>query len=115
MCPQGKSPIPRALPVTLQSSPAADAFGQCPPWGWLCLSLERKGSLLAEGRFLSDLIVLMLSPFLVAEVSGSDPSSRTRRECDSWNLVVMRARGPFWGQTKLIQSSHSYLQGHCTW
>lgn len=50
---------------------------------------ERKS--LAESRFLSDLIVLMQSPFLVAEVSGRDPSSCTRRECDSWNLVLMRA------------------------
>lgn len=110
----GESPIQRALPVTLQSSHAADAFGQGLPWSWLCLSLKRKGSLLAEGRFLSDLIVLMQSPFLVAEVSGRSISC-TKRECDSWNLALMRARGPFWGQTKLIQCSHSYLQGHCTW
>lgn len=79
----------------------------------LCLSLERRGSLLAEGRFLSDLIVSMQSPFLVAEASSRDPSSCTRRECDSWNLVVMRAKGPFGGQTSLSRAVT--LQGHCTW
>lgn len=51
--------------MTLQNSPAADALGQYPPWSWLSLNLERKGSISAEGRFLSDLIVLMQSPFLM--------------------------------------------------
>lgn len=83
----------------------------------ICEFWEERKWFLAEGRFLSGLIQLMQMHFLVGEVSGRDPGYCTRRECDRWNLVLMKAgkgRDPFWGQSRLIEncnlkSSHSSL------
>ena len=52
---------------------------------------EERKCLLAEGRFLGDLIPLMRSPVLVGDVSGQDPSSCSRRECDRRDLILMRS------------------------
>lgn len=51
---------------------------------------EEGKCLLAESRLLSDLIPLTQSPLLVGDVLGRDPSSCTMRECDRWNLILMR-------------------------